>query len=72
MNMQRQWIESSVLASVGYDRGSRVLEVEFKKGGVYRYFGVPTNSVQDLMAAGSHGSYFSRQIRDRYPSRKVH
>jgi hypothetical protein len=69
--MQRQWIESSVLASVGYDRGGRVLEVEFKHGGVYRYRGVPEQSIEELMTAGSHGSYFGRQIRNRYQSQKV-
>lgn len=69
--MQRQWIESSVLASVGYDRGGHVLEVEFKHGGVYRYAGVPEQTIEGLMTAGSHGSYFGRQIRNRYRSQKV-
>jgi hypothetical protein len=69
--MQRQWIESSVLASIGYDRGSGVLELEFRHGGVYRYLGVPEGSVEGLMTAGSHGSYFGREIRNRYRSKRV-
>lgn len=69
--MQRQWLESSVLASVGYDRGRGVLEVEFRRGGVYQYLGVPVERVQEMMLAPSQGSYFSRQIRDRYRSQKV-
>jgi hypothetical protein len=70
--MQRQWVESSVLASVGYDRGRGVLEVEFKNGGVYQYFSVPGRVAEELAAAGSHGQFFSKQIRDRFRNRKVH
>jgi hypothetical protein len=69
--MQRTWIESSVLVSVGYDRFEQVLEVEFKRGGVYRYFDVPESAVEGLLTQGSHGSYFATQIRDRYRSRRV-
>ena len=39
--MQRIRVESSELASVGYDEASHVLEVEFVAGGTYRYGGVP-------------------------------
>lgn len=70
--MQRQWVESSAIASVGYDRGRGVLEVEFKNGGVYQYFKVQENDVEQLLTAGSHGQFFSKQIRDRYRSRRVH
>ena len=69
--MQRHALESSVLASVGYDRWSHVLEVEFRHGGVYRYFEVPEASVEGLMTAGSHGSYFGREIRNRHRCRKM-
>ena len=69
--MQRQWVESSVRASVGYDRGRGVLEVEFKNGGVYQYFSVPGRIAEELAAAGSHGRFFSKQVRGRYRDRKV-
>jgi hypothetical protein len=69
--MQRQWIESSVLASVGYDRFEHVLEVEFRRGGVYRYFEVPEAAVEELMTEGSHGQYFATRIRDRFRSRRI-
>lgn len=60
-----------MLSSVGYDGGTLTLEVEFKNGTVYRYFNVPFSTVEQLMLAGSHGRYFSRQIRDRFRSRKM-
>ena len=71
LHMQRQWIDSSVLASVGYDRGALTLEVEFKSGEVYRYANVPFSVVEQLMLASSHGRYFSKQIRNRFRARKV-
>lgn len=41
--MKRQSVESSNLASIGYDAENEILEVEFKHGGVYQYFDVPEN-----------------------------
>jgi hypothetical protein len=39
--MNRQNVNSSNLASVGYDETSNTLEVEFNNGGIYQYFNVP-------------------------------
>ena len=41
--MQRQPVESSSLASVGYEERTRTLEVEFHNGGVYQYLEVPAS-----------------------------
>jgi hypothetical protein len=69
--MQRQSVESSNLASVGYDAGNEILEVEFNHGGVYQYFDVPENVHQELMDASSHGVYFSANIRNVYEFQKI-
>ena len=61
--MKRQSVTSSNLASVGYDAANEILEVEFKHGGVYQYFGVPENVYDELMNADSHGQYFDRNIK---------
>ena len=65
--MERIEVTSSNLLSVGYDPETETLEVEFRSGGTYRYSGVPISEYQALMGAASHGSYFHRNIRDRYP-----
>jgi hypothetical protein len=44
------------------------LEVEFKDGSIYSYAGVPTSVYKALMGAGSLGSYFNAEIRNRYPA----
>lgn len=69
--MKRQSVESSNLASVGYDAENEILEVEFKHGGVYQYFDVPQNVYKELMNASSHGVYFSANIRNNYEFRKL-
>ena len=61
--MNRTPVESSNLASVGYDESSHTLEVEFNHGGIYQYFDVPISVYQELMAAGSHGQYFAQNVK---------
>tara|TARA_R110002049_G_scaffold272440_1_gene449970 strand:+ start:2417 stop:2629 length:213 start_codon:yes stop_codon:yes gene_type:complete len=61
--MKRASVESSNLASVGYDAENEILEIEFNNGGVYQYFDVPENVYEELMSASSHGQYFDRNIK---------
>jgi hypothetical protein len=67
----RRPVESSSLVSVGYERGSRTLEVEFRKGGVYRYFEVPATLHESLLRATSKGRFFATEVRDRFPYARV-
>lgn len=69
--MKRQPVQSSNIASIGYDQASQTLEVEFLNGGVYQYFGVPLNIYQGIMAASSHGEYLAQHIKGRYRYSKV-
>lgn len=69
--MKRQSVESSNLASVGYDAENEILEIEFNHGGVYQYFDVPEHVYAELMNADSHGVYFSANIRNDYNYQKV-
>lgn len=64
--MRRSPIESSSLASVGYDPASRTLEVEFQGGRVYRYFGVPQARYRDLLRADSAGRFLNTRIKGVY------
>lgn len=61
--MDRQPVSSSNLASVGYDPDSETLEVEFKNGLVYQYLNVPQIVVDQLLEAGSIGSFFNSQVK---------
>lgn len=62
---------SSVIAGLEYDPASRTLEVEFRSGRIYQYFGVPKSEYQALLKAPSLGSYFNREIRNRYRTKEI-
>lgn len=64
-------VESSSVTSVGYDAGLSVLELEFRNGGVYRYFAVPASVHEALMRSESKGAFVSRLVRDAYPFVRV-
>ncbi len=66
MEMERKPVESSMLASVGYDPASRTLELEFNSGRVYRYYDVEPEVYVELMEADSKGRYFLSEIRGAY------
>lgn len=64
-------VSSTSLASVGYDRNSAVLEIEFLSGAVYRYTDVPEKVHREFMAAESKGRYFSQHIRGRFQFERI-
>ena len=70
--MERIPVDSSNLASVGYDVASSTLEIEFNSGAIYQYSGGPENEYTGLMSASSKGSYFDQHIKKAgYPYTKV-
>ena len=64
--MKRKSVSSSVLASIGYDPKSRLLEVEFNHGEIYQYSDVPEKVYKELINADSIGKYYSDNVRDDY------
>jgi hypothetical protein len=69
--MYRAPLTSSTLASAGYCSRQRLLELEFKTGHVYRYFEVPPEQYQQLLAAESNGRYFNAHIRHCYHFQQI-
>lgn len=64
-------MDSSAIATVGYDEDISLLEIEFTSGEVYRYFAVPPSVVRGLWDAESAGRYFGEHIRGVYPERHI-
>jgi KTSC domain len=64
-------VESSTIASVGYDLPQRLLQLEFCGRTIYHYFGVPASIYRALLDAPSKGNYFNRAIRGCFPYRRV-
>ncbi len=69
--MNRQYVESTLATSVGYDPATSTLEMEFKStGAVWQYYDVP-ESVYNEMMSGSIGKYFLANIKGQYSESQV-
>ncbi len=69
--MEKQRVSSSTVMSIGYDRQTETLEIEFGSGRVYQYYGVPDNLHNEIMQTPSKGQFFNTYIRDQYPYSRV-
>jgi KTSC domain len=65
--MKRLSIQSELIASVGYQSETAILEIELTNGKVYRYYAVPAAVHKALVGAASPGTYFNQQIRAHFP-----
>lgn len=65
--MNLQPVDSSMLASVGYDAELQALVVLFNSGKAYQYHGVPPEVYEGLNQAGSKGRYMLDHVIDHYP-----
>ena len=73
--MTRTPVKSSYIAAIGYDLEKNVMEVQFKNGGIYRYFAVSPETYASLIHAsqsedGSVGKLFS-SIRGAFAFERV-
>jgi hypothetical protein len=60
-----------VFQEIGYDAASRILQVRFNSGRVYRYSHVPQEVFEWLLRVPSKGAFFNRMIRDGYVHTEV-
>ena len=70
--MRRQAVSSSTVSEVGYDEGSRTLEVLFASGITYQYFDVPPQIHAELMQTGSIGQYLNANIKGNFRNAHRH
>lgn len=69
--MNKQTVSSSTVISIGYDRRTETLEIEFGSGRVYQYYGVPDNLHREIMQTPSKGKFFNIYIKNRYSFSRV-
>lgn len=63
-------VSSSNLVSVGYEKATRTLRVQFYSG-LYDYYDVPENIYNGLLSASSKGQYHHAFIKNSYRYRKI-
>jgi len=65
-------VVSSNIHSAGYDNKSKVLEIKFKNGSLYRYNGVSKTMYEGIFQADSPGGFVQRWIvKGKYKVNKV-
>jgi hypothetical protein len=64
--MRRVRLDSTTIASIGFESRRRELEIEFRESGdVYLYLGVPPEEHAAFMAAASKGEYLNHVFKPR-------
>ncbi|HJX57016.1 MAG TPA: KTSC domain-containing protein [Methanoregula sp.] len=69
--LERQPVKSRILRSMGYDEGTKILEIEFQTGLVYQYAGVPPKVYQELIRSDEIGKYFIDKVRNRFRTKQI-
>jgi hypothetical protein len=69
-HIKRNPVQSTALASVGYSKRLRALEIEFRSGAIYRYLNVTPALYHHLMSAPSKARFYDENIRRKF--RSVH
>ncbi len=69
--MDRVVVTSTSVVEIGYEPASGTLEVLFRNGARYRYFDVPAEEHEALLAAESIGTYVNRRIKPAYRCEEV-
>ena len=70
-DVDRAPVESKMLRSIGYDRRTFTLELEFNGGAIYRYFNVPESVYEGLLDAQSKHGFFASSIDGCYQFKRL-
>ena len=69
--IMRKRVESTAIASIGYNKRRHILEIEFVNGAVYRYLAIRPSVYRKLMTADSKAGYYVANIKGKYASVRV-
>ncbi len=69
--MEREYIESEMIKSIGYDASTSTLEIEFNNGNVWQYYDFSESSWFEMRSYGSFGKYFHKYIKNHYSENRV-
>lgn len=70
--MNRRYVESGDIESIGYDKDIGVMEVKFVNGNTYQYNGIEPGLYKGLMNSDSKGSYLANYVkRGGYSYKKI-
>lgn len=68
--MERETVYGSGILSMGYDRTTQILEIEWPRSRVYQY-NVPEHVYWNLRDSDEKTAHFNQYIRRRYPGHRI-
>lgn len=71
MAIERKPIQRGGIRSAGYDRGARILEIEFDNGTIIQHTGVGDEIARRFLSSGSSASYYKDNIQEEYTLKRV-
>lgn len=70
--MDREYVNSTMIASFGFDPNNSTLEIEFRgSNSVWQYYDVLESVYYDMKSAPSCGKFFNANIKGRYTEAQV-
>jgi hypothetical protein len=69
--MDREYVESSMIKSIGFDPNTSTLEVEFNSGAIWQYYDVLESTYYEMKSASSIGKFFHANIKGHYSDGQV-
>lgn len=66
MAIERKPIRRGGIKSAGYDRNSRILEVEFDTGKIIQHTGVGEEIARRFLSSAAPASYYKDNIEEEY------
>jgi hypothetical protein len=71
LKIERTEVTSSNIRSLGYRLSSFLLQVEFKDGSIYNYYGVPESIYNEFLKSTSKGKFLNNNIAYRFRYEKI-
>lgn len=70
IKIPREPVESSNIASIGYDVAKQILAIHFKNGAVFNYAPFTQDQMLAFYTSESKGRYFAQHIKGKIPGTK--
>lgn len=71
MAIERKPIRRGGIKSAGYDRGSRILEIEFDNGSIVQHTAVGEEIARRFLSSSSPASVYKDTIQEEYTLRRI-
>ena len=69
--MEREYVESTMIRSYGFDSSISILEVEFNSGAVWQYYDVSESLYYEMKSSSSCGKFFNANIKGQYSESQI-